>query len=402
MNGISERGIRIITECLRSIFEYSKAPKDLWPELMIGQIHTTNRTILSTLDGKTLYKVFCSDILCRLRTNAPTLCIPDVSHLRVLGGKVIAYINKESPRRVQSEKFYSHGTEGILVGYEGNRIYRCKLEGRPDIVRVSSIRFEEGSEEFADSNPLEVFDIPNLLDDSIDHSLSFETSKLLQASEHGTADETKESHSFTQNTSTERRSASSDSNASSTLDTIVVDHTLVPDTLVQGPPTGDMPPPRPRGRPITRSQPIPRTPSNPVVSTTSAIPQRITRSQSTATSTQASAFLSALMRDPDEPITFQQALDSPESQQWESAMQSELKTLEENDTWTITEPPIGARVLRGKWVYKIKRPSNRPIRYKARWVVKGFEQIYGQDYDQTFAGVVKASTLKILWALAAT
>ena len=34
--------------------------------------------------------------------------------------------------------------------------------------------------------------------------------------------------------------------------------------------------------------------------------------------------------------------------------------------------------------------------------MKGFEQIYGQDYDQTFAGVVKASTLKILWALTAT
>ena len=34
--------------------------------------------------------------------------------------------------------------------------------------------------------------------------------------------------------------------------------------------------------------------------------------------------------------------------------------------------------------------------------MKGFEQIYSQDYNQTFAGVVKASTLKILWALAAT
>ena len=116
----------------------------------------------------------------------------------------------------------------------------------------------------------------------------------------------------------------------------------------------------------------------------------------------ASALLSVLMRDPDEPITFENALESPESQQWEAAMQKELETLEENNTWTITEPPTNARVLRGKWVYKIKRPSNGPIRYKARWVVKGFEQIYGQDYDQTFAGVVKASTLKILWALAAT
>ena len=34
--------------------------------------------------------------------------------------------------------------------------------------------------------------------------------------------------------------------------------------------------------------------------------------------------------------------------------------------------------------------------------MKGFEQIYSQDYNQTFARVIKASTLKILWALAAT
>ena len=34
--------------------------------------------------------------------------------------------------------------------------------------------------------------------------------------------------------------------------------------------------------------------------------------------------------------------------------------------------------------------------------MKGFEQIYSQDYNQTFAGVIKASTLKILWALATT
>ena len=34
--------------------------------------------------------------------------------------------------------------------------------------------------------------------------------------------------------------------------------------------------------------------------------------------------------------------------------------------------------------------------------MKGFEQIYGQDYDQTFAGIVKASILKVLWALTVT
>ena len=374
INSISERGIRIIAECLRCIFEYSRAPKDLWPELMIGQIHTTNRTATSALNGRTPYEVFCLDILCRLRTNPPpsgsAIYMPDVSHLRVLGGKVIAHINKDSARRIQSEKFALRGTEGILVGYEGNRIYRCKLEGRPDIVRSSSIQFEEGSEESLVPNLLDELHIPDYLDDSMDHTLSFETSKLLQATEHSTADKAEKSPE-------NRYSAESDSDEGSASDTIVVDHVLVLDSPIQAPMEADMlPPPLLRGRPITRSQAIPRIPSVPATSTTSGVTPRITRSQSTITSTLASALLSVLMRDPDEPITFENALESPESHQWEAAMQKELETLEENQTWIITEPPVGARVLRGKWVYKIKRPSNGPIRYKARWVIKGFEQIY--------------------------
>ena len=230
INSISERGIRIITECLRYIFEYSRVPKDLWPELMIGQIHTINRTATSALNNRTPYEVFCLDILCRLQTNPPpsgsAIYMPDVSHLRILRGKVVAHINKESARRIQSEKFALRGTEGILVGYEGNRIYRCKLDDRPDIVRVSSIQFEEGSEDFVDSNPLEVFSIPDLLDDSMDHSLSFETSKLLQATEQSTADKAEKSPE-------NRYSAESDSDEGSASDTIVVDYILVLDSLIE-------------------------------------------------------------------------------------------------------------------------------------------------------------------------
>ena len=149
----------------------------------------------------------------------------------------------------------------------------------------------------------------------MDHSHSFETSKLLQAMEHSTADKAEKPPE-------NRYSAESDSDEGSASDTIVVDHVLVPDSPIEA----NIPPSLPRGRLITRSQ--------------------VTRSQSTATS--ASALLSVLMRDPDEPITFENALESPESQQWEAAMQKELETLEENNTWIITEPLTNTRVLRGK------------------------------------------------------
>ena len=41
------------------------------------------------------------------------------------------------------------------------------------------------------------------------------------------------------------------------------------------------------------------------------------------------------------------------------------------------------------------------MKYKARWVVKGFEQRFGIDYNQTYAAVIKPMSYKVLFALAA-
>lgn len=54
------------------------------------------------------------------------------------------------------------------------------------------------------------------------------------------------------------------------------------------------------------------------------------------------------------------------------------------------------RPVKGKWVYKIKRGvENQITRYKARWVVKGYLQQVGVDFDQIFAGVVKPMAFRL-------
>ena len=58
--------------------------------------------------------------------------------------------------------------------------------------------------------------------------------------------------------------------------------------------------------------------------------------------------------------------------------------------------PHGKSVVGCRWVYKIKTNSDGSIeRYKARLVTKGYSQQYGMDYEETFARVVKITTIHI-------
>jgi hypothetical protein len=103
-----------------------------------------------------------------------------------------------------------------------------------------------------------------------------------------------------------------------------------------------------------------------------------------------------------EPKSLAEAKASIHWNRWLEAMKQELQSIETNKTWTLVPRPGNRHVLRGKWVYKLKRgPNGEILRYKAHWVVRGFEQKYGIDYNETFASVVKPMSYKALFAIAA-
>jgi hypothetical protein len=102
-----------------------------------------------------------------------------------------------------------------------------------------------------------------------------------------------------------------------------------------------------------------------------------------------------------EPCTLGEAHRHPDWAMWECTIEEEITTLQAAGTWRLEELPLGANVIGSKWVFKAKKDaSGRVVHYKACLVAKGFSQIDGVDYDDTYAPVAKLASTRAILALA--
>jgi hypothetical protein len=86
---------------------------------------------------------------------------------------------------------------------------------------------------------------------------------------------------------------------------------------------------------------------------------------------------------------------------WRRAMEEEFAALIANNTWDLVPHPVGSNVVTDKWIFKHKFNFDGSLeRYKARWVLRGFTQRPGVDYDETFSPVVKLATVCTVLSLA--
>ncbi|MGI4816432.1 MAG: reverse transcriptase domain-containing protein, partial [Janthinobacterium lividum] len=101
------------------------------------------------------------------------------------------------------------------------------------------------------------------------------------------------------------------------------------------------------------------------------------------------------------PDTYDEAINSDDSAEWKVAMKEEIDSLMENKTWVLVDKPQNKKVIDNKWIFTKKLNSKNEVsRFKARLVARGFTQIPGIDYIDTFSPVTRLETVRALLGVA--
>ncbi len=128
-------------------------------------------------------------------------------------------------------------------------------------------------------------------------------------------------------------------------------------------------------------------------------PQQVRKSKRAIKPPYKSTYMS--VSNEDEPTTVEEALKGQDRNKWKLAMEDEMNSLMKNNTWDLTELPSGKKPIQTKWVFKVKKDAvGNILKYKARLVAKGYTQRHHIDYEETFAPVVRYSSIRLLMALA--
>ena len=101
-----------------------------------------------------------------------------------------------------------------------------------------------------------------------------------------------------------------------------------------------------------------------------------------------------------EPKSYKEMLTCKYAKRWLEARDYELNCMGLHKVWKKKlrkELKKGSNIMGCRWVFKVKLNSDGSIeKYRARLVIKGYSQIFGIDFFETYSPTLRYSTLKIL------
>jgi hypothetical protein len=82
-------------------------------------------------------------------------------------------------------------------------------------------------------------------------------------------------------------------------------------------------------------------------------------------------------------------------------MEEELNQIENNETWELVPRPKDKYVIGAKWVFRNKLDEDgQVVRNKARLVCKGYAQVEGINFKETFSDVAILEAIRMFLAFA--
>ena len=104
-----------------------------------------------------------------------------------------------------------------------------------------------------------------------------------------------------------------------------------------------------------------------------------------------------------EPNSYQEAEKTNDWLEWQKVINEELNSIKDNKVWSLVDKTecMQKKPLTTRWVFKRKTVRDKNIIFRARLVVKGFEQKYGTDFSETYAPVTTNDTIRTVLAHAA-
>jgi hypothetical protein len=337
-NGVTERKNMSIVEATKAMIHDQSLPMFLWAEASMTAAYVQNRNPHKILKNITPEEAF-------------TGVKPEVGHFGIFGCLVYIHVPKEKRSKLEPS-----GRKGTFVGYnESSKEYRIYISGQRQIEVSRDVSFEE--------------------------EVAFRKSRR----SHIETDSEREEEMVSSPPHTPAVQRESDEPVETIEPVDPVDPTEpvhpidVPRQITVG-----------RKRPAWARQTLQEAEGHAGPRGTfreSKRPQRF------------SSYIAAMSHIIDyEPSSYEEASSQPI---WKDAMTEEYQSIMKNDVWDIVPRPKGKYMVTSKWIYKIKHVADESIeKHKARFVARGFSQVEGIDYEETFAPVARYTSIRTIIALA--